>query len=70
MPGDGPGPAPDPDAPDLGAVGDLCRLLHVARRLGCDVRLTRVSPALGELLELAGVDALFDGTEGGPRDAT
>lgn len=43
---------------DLGAVDDLCRLVVVARRLGCTVTLTGASDELRELLELAGVSGV------------
>ena len=47
--------------PDLGAVDDLCRLVLVAQRLGCTVRLAGVSDELRDLLDLAGVsDVLVD----------
>jgi anti-anti-sigma regulatory factor len=37
------------------AVDELCRLVMVARRLGCGVHLTGVDPELRSLFELAGV---------------
>jgi hypothetical protein len=42
-------------APDLGAVDDVARLALAARRHGCGIILAEVSPAMGELLELAGL---------------
>ena len=41
--------------PDLQAVDELCRLVLVARRLGCRVQLADVPVDLRALLELAGV---------------
>jgi hypothetical protein len=41
--------------PDLGAVDDVARLALLARRLGGRIVLCDVSPALGSLLELAGL---------------
>jgi hypothetical protein len=41
--------------PDLGTVEGLARLGLVARRGGCRMHLREVSPALAELLELAGL---------------
>lgn len=47
--------------PDLRAVDELCRLVRVAQRLGCTVRLIDVPPAVRDLLVLAGVhDVLLD----------
>lgn len=45
-------------SPDLGAVDELCRLVLVAQRLGCTVKLTRVSDELRVLLDLAGITEL------------
>ncbi len=46
---------------DLRAVDELCRLVVVAQRLGCRVRLEGVSPQLHGLLDLAGVgDVVVD----------
>jgi anti-anti-sigma regulatory factor len=45
--------------PDLAAVDELCRLVVVARRLGCDVHLTGVDPDLRSLLDVAGVADLM-----------
>jgi hypothetical protein len=45
--------------PDLAAVDELCRLVVVARRLGCDVHLTGVDPDLRSLLDVAGVVELM-----------
>lgn len=48
------------DAGDLGEVDVLCRLALSAKRLGCRVHLTHVSPELRSLIELAGMeDVLF-----------
>jgi hypothetical protein len=41
--------------PDLGTVDDIARLALVAARLGGSVVLDDVSPAMRELLELAGL---------------
>ncbi len=48
--------ATDPTSMDLGEVDLLCRLALSARRLGCRVHLSGVSPELRSLIELAGVD--------------
>lgn len=45
---------------DLAAVDELCRLVLVARRLGCTVTFTEVPDELRTLLDLAGVTELFD----------
>jgi len=42
-------------APDLGVVDDVARLALHAARLGGRVSLAEVSPAMRELLELAGL---------------
>ena len=47
------------DASDLGEVDLLCRLALSAKRLGCRVHLTDVSPELRSLIELAGMDAVL-----------
>jgi hypothetical protein len=44
-----------PGAPDIGAVDDLARLALHAARLGGRVSLAEVSPAMRDLLELAGL---------------
>jgi ABC-type transporter Mla MlaB component len=44
---------------DLAAVDDLCRLVFVARRLGCTVKLAGASDELCALLDLAGVTELL-----------
>ena len=44
-----------PSRPDLAAVDRLARLALAARRRGGSVRLSEVTPALAELLELAGL---------------
>ena len=41
--------------PVLADVEELCRLVVVARRLGCRVRIDDVGPELGALIELVGV---------------
>ncbi len=46
---------------DIEAIDELCRLAVHTGRLGCRVRLVDVSPALRDLLELAGVDDLLLG---------
>ncbi len=43
------------DRPDLGTVEGLARLGLAARRGGCRMHLREVTPALAELLELAGL---------------
>jgi hypothetical protein len=42
-------------APTLGAVDDVARLALLATRLGCRIALAEVSPAMRELLDLAGL---------------
>jgi hypothetical protein len=42
-------------APDLGVVDDVARLALLAARQGGCIVLEEVSPAMGELLELAGL---------------
>jgi hypothetical protein len=44
-----------PGAPDIGAVDDVARLALHAARLGGRISLAEVSPAMRELLELAGL---------------
>jgi hypothetical protein len=44
--------------PDLSVVEKLARLLLVARRLGCSIRLRDASSELVELLQLAGLAGL------------
>ena len=44
---------------DLEAVDELCRLVLVAQRLGCVVKLTGASAELRSLLDLAGVTGLL-----------
>ncbi len=44
-----------PGDPDISTVDAVARLALVATRLGGDLRLTDVSPALAALLELAGL---------------
>lgn len=58
--------ASDPTTPNLGEVDLLCRLALSARRLGCRVHLSDVSPELRSLIELAGLDRLLLAPE--PRD--
>lgn len=55
--------ASDPTAADLGEVDLLCRLALSARRLGCRVHLSRVSPELRSLIELAGLEDVLLRTE-------
>jgi len=53
-------------APDLEAVDDVARLALFASRAGGRVVLTRVAPALRELLDLAGLRVEMEGqAEGG-----
>ena len=47
--------------PDLGTVDEVARLTLLARRLGGDIALTDVSPALRALLELAGLPVEMEG---------
>ena len=42
-------------SPDVADVDIVARWALVASRLGCRLRLTEVDPAMGELLELAGL---------------
>jgi hypothetical protein len=52
-------------AAELAAVNALARLALVARRLGCPLRVRRVSPELRDLVELCGLsDALGVGRDG------
>ena len=53
---------------DLGAGGELCRLVLAVRRLGCWVLLVDVDPALRELVELVGLADVLLGAaaEGAP----
>jgi hypothetical protein len=44
---------------DLATVDLVSRLALTARRDGCHLRLRRVSPELGALLHLAGLDAVL-----------
>ena len=52
---------------DLGLVDHLLRLHLAARRRGCSIRLAQVRLDLRQLLELAGVDELFEGSGGARR---
>jgi ABC-type transporter Mla MlaB component len=45
--------------PDLGAVDALARVALVARRHGCDVRLSHAGSELRELVALAGLDTVL-----------
>lgn len=55
-----------PGDPDLDAVDRLGRLVLTGRRVGHAVVVSEVSPAMGELLELAGLGVEVQGqTEGG-----
>jgi hypothetical protein len=55
-------------APGLAAVGALARLQLAARRAGGQIRLAEVAPALGELLDLAGLRREVGGqAEGGEQ---
>jgi hypothetical protein len=47
-------------APDLATVAALARLALELRRLGVELRLRRVRRELGQLIELAGLDALLE----------
>ena len=53
--------------PDITAVDDLCRLVLVARRLGCTVTLSGVSDELLTMLDLAGVADHVVGTHSEDR---
>ncbi len=44
-------------APDLGTVDAVARLALASGREGCTVRLSEVSSALAELLELSGISS-------------
>lgn len=44
---------------DLESVDEMCRLVLVAQRLGCAVKLTGASDELRALLDLAGVTGLL-----------
>lgn len=44
---------------DLEAIDELCRLVLVARRLGCDVQFGNVDPDLRAAIDLAGVGDLI-----------
>jgi hypothetical protein len=46
-----------PGGPDLGAVNEVARLALQAARLGGGLVLREVSPAMRELLELAGLSS-------------
>jgi hypothetical protein len=50
-----------PGAPDLAAVDDVARLALAAGRLGGEITLLDLSPALGALLELAGLRVEMEG---------
>jgi anti-anti-sigma regulatory factor len=47
-----------PGEPDLATAEELARLRLLARRWGLAMRLTCVTPALCELLELCGLDGV------------
>lgn len=47
--------------PDLSTLDALARLQLTARRSGTCLRLTHVSPALGDLLRLTGFTEIFEG---------
>ncbi|MCI4338705.1 MAG: hypothetical protein L3J72_05325, partial [Thermoplasmata archaeon] len=47
--------------PDLGTVDKVARLTLIAGRLGGEIALTEVSPALRALLELAGLPVQMEG---------
>lgn len=51
--------ASDPTYSDLSEVDLLCRLALSAKRLGCRVHLSGVSPELRSLIELAGMDGVL-----------
>jgi hypothetical protein len=50
-----------PGSPGLAAVDDVARLALLASRLGGDVTLAQVSPAMQELIELAGLCVEMEG---------
>lgn len=50
-----------PGFPGLGAVDDVARLALLASRLGGSITLAEVSPAMRELLELAGLCVEMEG---------
>ena len=55
--------APDPTHSDLSEVDLLCRLALSAKRLGCHIHLSGVSPELRSLIELAGMDGVLLDTD-------
>lgn len=50
-----------PGSPGIGAVDDVARLALLASRLGGGITLAEVSPAMQELLELAGLCVEMEG---------
>jgi hypothetical protein len=50
-----------PGSPGIGAIGEVARLALLASRLGGGITLAEVSPAMGELLELAGLCVEMEG---------
>jgi len=50
-----------PRSPGLGAVDDVARLALLATRLGGGITLAEVSPAMRELVELAGLCVEMEG---------
>ena len=54
----------DPDPPDLAIVEQLAELALCARRHGLAMRITPVTPALRDLLELCGLDGVVLGAGG------
>jgi hypothetical protein len=58
-----------PGAPDLGVVDEIARLLLVTGRIGGHIVLTEVAPAVGALLELAGLRVEVEGQREGGEEA-
>ena len=57
-----------PGAPDLAAIDDLARLLLFGKRWGGRVTVTEISPAMSELIALAGLPVEVQGqAEGGEQ---
>jgi hypothetical protein len=50
-----------PGSPGLGAIDDVAHLALLASRLGGGITLAEVSPAMRELLELAGLCVEMEG---------
>jgi hypothetical protein len=55
-------------APDLGAVDEVARLALLAARSGATMTIADVSPAMAELLELAGLRVQVEGQAEGREE--